>query len=359
MMKSAGVATVALIAAFAGAQVQVSVNGTPVQFNGAQPQMMNGRVLVPLRGVFEQMGDAVLWNSASQSVTANGGGNHVALRIGSMDATVNGKVVTMDVPPTIIDGSTMVPLRFLSESLGAQVNWQPQNNLVAITTNVGNGAAETFAPEPAVTQPPTVIIREVPRVIERPAPPAPPPPFVVTRDTVIPIRLDEQLTSDRAHNGDRFTATVTNNGARYMDFPNGTVVEGVVRQASAASGSHGGVLDLRFTDLRLPNGHTYPVDGYVRMLDDPNIVRTDNGRFVAKSGSGDNIGRDALIGAGAGLVIGSTQGKAVGGAVIGGALGALVGSLDKHLAHNVIFDRGTQFGLVLDHDLSIDREDLR
>jgi len=357
-MKSASLAGLALIAAFAAAQdVRVTVNGNPVTFNAAQPTRMNGRVLVPLRGVFEQMGDTVLWDPTSRTVMADGGGHHVRLQIGSMDANVDGKIIPMDVPPEIIQGSTMVPLRFLSESLGATVDWQPQNSLVAI--NTVTGAAEHFAP-PVRQEPPreTVIVKEVPKIIERTVP-APPAPWVITHDTVIPLMLDQQLTSDHAQEGERFTATVRGSTDRYLEFPPGTVVDGYVREATPASGSHGGVLDLRFTDIRFPNGHTYPVEGVVRRLDDPNIVRTNDGRFVAKAGSDNNIGRDAAIGAGAGLVIGSLQGKAVGGAVIGGLLGALVGSLDKHMAHNVIFDRGTQFGLILDHDLSIERRDLR
>jgi hypothetical protein len=362
-MKGTSLITLALVSAFAAADdIRVTVNGNPVQFNAAQPEMIDGRVLVPLRGVFEQMGDYVNWSPANQAVMADGNGNHVRLRIGSVEANVNGKIVTMDVPPQIIEGSTMVPLRFLSESLGATVDWQPQNQLVALTTIppvATYSAPERFVSPPPPPPPPKVIIREVPKIIERTVTvPAKRPAYVFSRDTVIPLRLDEKLTSNESRPGDRFSATVTGGNGRYMDFPEGTRVEGVVREARPASGSHGGTLDLRFNRLVFPSGDAIPVAGVVRMLDDENIVRTDNGRFVARNNRDNNIARDAEIGAGAGLLIGSIQGKAVGGAVLGGALGALVGALDHHMAHNVIFDRGTQFGLILNRDLTIDRRDL-
>jgi len=371
--KGSALAGLAMAAAFAAAEnVQVTVNGNPVTFDMAQPQMVNGRVLVPLRGVFEQLGANVEWNEGPQSVIAVGSGKTVRIRIGAADANVNGRIVTMDVPPELIDGSTMVPLRFLSESLGARVDWRPENNLVAITTHRRDeGAAQHFAPPteiipPRQETPPPVIIERPPVVIERPAPPpvvierpAPPAPLVVSRDTVIPLSLDEKLTSNGNQAGDRFTASVRGDGGRYLDFPDGTVVEGYVKAATAASGSHAGTLNLRFTHIRFPDGNRYPIAGVVTMLNDHNIVRTDGGRFVARNGSDGEIARDAEIGAGAGLIIGSTNGKAVGGAVVGGSIGAIVGAFDHRLARNVIFNGGTRLGLILNRDLRVDRRDIR
>lgn len=371
MLKNVSVTSLALLAAFAAADsVQVTVNGVPVNFQAAQPQTMNGRVLVPLRGVFEQMGAGVDWDPATQTVTANGGGKHIQLQIGSLDATVNDRVVSMDVAPQIVTGSTMVPLRFLSESLGASVDWQPRNSLVAIvTTDHATGAAQRFdppvrpvTPPPTVVYPPeqTIVVREPRRDRDRGRDyDRRENDYVITRDTVIPLRLDQKLTSNNNQNGDHFTATVRGDSGRYLDLPEGTIIEGFVRDASPATGSHGGVLDLRFTHIRFPNGNRYPIGGAVTRLDDRNIVRTSNGRYVAKGAAANYVGQDAAIGAGAGLVIGSLKGKAVGGAVVGGAIGALVGTLDRRMARNVIFDSGTKFGLILNRDLTIERRDLR
>jgi uncharacterized membrane protein len=371
MMKSASISAIALVAAFAGAQtVQVTVDGQPVTFDAAQPQVVRGRVLVPLRSVFEQIGAAVNWDPSTQTITADGHGRHVVLQIGSFDANVNGRAVALDVPPQVMDDTTMVPLRFLGQSLGDIVDWQPQNDMVALRTRTErSGAAQRIAPPPPAPTPPPPVIVPPPVIIEeRPAPPpivvqAPPPPpperpIRFTRDTVIPMTLDEPLSSNGNHQGDHFTATVRGDSGRYLDFPDGTTIEGFVRSATSASGSHAGTLDVRFTELKFSDGSEYRLGGYVTMLNDKGIVRTNDGRFVAKEGS-NSIARDATYGAGAGFVIGSTRGKAVGGAAIGGVLGSIVGAFDHNLGRNVNIDQGTRFGLVLDKDLMIKRHDLR
>jgi hypothetical protein len=97
----------------------------------------------------------------------------------------------------------------------------------------------------------------------------------------------------------------------------------------------------------------------VTKLGESHIVRTDNGTYIAKGDISPFLARDAAIGAGAGLFLGSLSGKPVGGAVIGGSLGAFVGVFDHSMAHNVIVPAGTRLGLILDEDLQIDRKDLR
>jgi hypothetical protein len=341
LAKNMAVSALALTSAFATAQdIQVTVDGTPVTFHYAQPQMVDGRVLVPLRGVFEQIGANVDWDEATQTVMADGHGRHVRLQIGSHDAVVNGRTVSIGVPPQMHQGSTMVPLRFLGEALGAHVDWQSQNNLVALTTRDGYGQPERFdAPRP------------------RPDRPAPTQPYVFSRSTVIPMALDQEISSDGNQPGDRITATVRGDNGRYMDFPQGTILEGVVKSAQRASGSNPGTLDVRFRNIVFPDGSKYRVSGVVTRLDDRNIVREGN-RFVARGGP-DNVARDAEIGAGAGFLLGSIKGRAIGGAAVGGILGAIVGAVEHNTAHNVRFDSGAQFGLILNRDLTIDRADLR
>src|SRR5512134_4202107 len=100
--------------------VRVLVDGDPVMFD--QPPLIEGsRVLVPLRGIFEKMGATVEWHPASRTVLAARGTTLVELTIGSRIAKVSDRPVTLDVPALIIRGRTLVPLRFISESLGAQV----------------------------------------------------------------------------------------------------------------------------------------------------------------------------------------------------------------------------------------------
>src|SRR5579871_1884244 len=115
-----------LCAGAAGAQgdnINVRLNGEPVYFEGTQPHEVNGRVLVPLRGVLEKMGATVDWMQDSQTVVASRGNTEIDLPIGSRTARINGHDVTLDVPAMTLGGRTMVPLRFVSQALGADVTW--------------------------------------------------------------------------------------------------------------------------------------------------------------------------------------------------------------------------------------------
>jgi hypothetical protein len=118
-----------------GQGITVEVNGERVYFPNTRPQMVGGRVLVPLRGVMEQIGAYVNWDPASRMVTAQRSGTNVELRIGDRLARVDGRAISLDVPAMIIRGSTMVPLRFMSEALGADVSWMAHTQTVRITTD--------------------------------------------------------------------------------------------------------------------------------------------------------------------------------------------------------------------------------
>jgi len=122
-MKTSAKAVVAAlcigVAGAASAQgIQVQVDGNAVNFPYAQPRYIDGRVLVPLRGVFEQLGANVNWDPGTRMVTAIRGSQEVDLRIGDRNASVNGSTVSLDIPAMIVNGTTMVPIRFVSEALG-------------------------------------------------------------------------------------------------------------------------------------------------------------------------------------------------------------------------------------------------
>ncbi len=144
------------VAGIAQAQngISVFVNGDPIAFNGVGPQEVNGRVLVPLRGVLEKLGAYVDWDPAGQLVTAQRGDTSINLHIGSTQARVNNQPVTLDVPAEIYHGSTMVPLRFMSEALGADVRWEPTQYAVMITTGTSTSGSRpeefnNLPPQPA------------------------------------------------------------------------------------------------------------------------------------------------------------------------------------------------------------------
>jgi endonuclease YncB( thermonuclease family) len=114
--------------------ISITIDNRPLLAD-APPIIHNGRVLVPLRAIFEALGATVRWDAGNQTITGERGGKTVILRIGSLQATVSGRQVPLDVPPAIISGRTMVPTRFIAESLGARVDWDERTRTVALQVN--------------------------------------------------------------------------------------------------------------------------------------------------------------------------------------------------------------------------------
>lgn len=134
--------------ALCGPNLQVLVDQQPLSFD-QPPIMQEGRVLVPLRGVFESLGADVVYLASSRTIKATRGRTQVELTLGSRSAMVDGRSVYLDVPAISHGGRTMVPLRFVSEALGADVDWQAATRTVSITS-----APSTGQPPPPVTPPP-------------------------------------------------------------------------------------------------------------------------------------------------------------------------------------------------------------
>lgn len=116
------------------ADVTVIVNGSRMNFD-QPPVEQAGRVFVPLRGVFEQLGASVVYQNGT--INATGDGRNVSLQIGSTQATVDGQSQTLDSPPFVEGSRTLVPLRFVAQALGASVDWN--NNTSTVTINGGRG----------------------------------------------------------------------------------------------------------------------------------------------------------------------------------------------------------------------------
>jgi hypothetical protein len=159
--------TTLVIASSAMAQsgeIKVDLDGAPFT-TSVPPLQMSGRVLLPLRDIFEPLGATVQWNAATQSITATKDAMTLNLRMNSRAASLNGRSVTLDQPPAMVRGRIMLPLRFVSEALGADVNWNPVSRRVSISTGIqlstiiqslpGNDSASIAVPTtpPAQTPP--------------------------------------------------------------------------------------------------------------------------------------------------------------------------------------------------------------
>lgn len=111
------------------ANINVIYNGVRVDFP-SPPALMNNVVMVPMRKIFETMGSSVYWGGKNKTITSVKGDNLIVLRIGSTLATSFGNAYRLDVAPYLNNGSTYVPLRFVSESLGLKVSWDPATSTV-------------------------------------------------------------------------------------------------------------------------------------------------------------------------------------------------------------------------------------
>jgi len=117
-----------------GSVITVRVNGKNVAFDQT-PIIEDGRTLVPLRAIFESLGADVNWNNETRTVTASKGSIKISLQIGSSQMDVNGTAKTLDVPAKIIGGRTLVPVRAISEAFECAVNWDGKTKTVIINNN--------------------------------------------------------------------------------------------------------------------------------------------------------------------------------------------------------------------------------
>ncbi len=124
--------------------ITVIVNGETSRFD-SPPVVIEGLVFVPLRGVFEKLGASVVWVGDSGTIRTQGG-PIIHLRVGSRDAAVGDRAVRMEAAPRYYGHRVYVPLRFVTESLGARVIWSPELRKIEITSAVPS--TEGFRQEP-------------------------------------------------------------------------------------------------------------------------------------------------------------------------------------------------------------------
>lgn len=117
--------------------VKVLVNNKEVNFPDQGPFIDSqvGRTYVPLRFVSEALGGVVEWNQYTQTASVNKSGTAILMKIGSKIPTVNGQVKVIDAVALLVNDRTVVPLRFVSECLGATVEWDVVNRVVRISTS--------------------------------------------------------------------------------------------------------------------------------------------------------------------------------------------------------------------------------
>lgn len=114
----------------ASSEIKIMVSGKEIKPE-TPAYIENGRTMVPLRFISEALGEKVDWNAETKSVII--GDNKAVLAIGSKEIDANGKKLTIDSPAVIKNSRTFVPLRAISEILGAKVDWDGATKTVSIT----------------------------------------------------------------------------------------------------------------------------------------------------------------------------------------------------------------------------------
>lgn len=114
-------------------KVTVCIDDETITFD-VEPQIIDGRTMVPIRKIFEHLGAEVVWYSYNNSFTAKCGYLKIEMQIDNNTMRVNGKDIYLDVPPIIKDGRTLVPLRAISEAFSADVKWIAETGTADIKT---------------------------------------------------------------------------------------------------------------------------------------------------------------------------------------------------------------------------------
>ena len=321
--------TTILAASFASLSlggIRARVDGTTVDFPDAQPVMVNNRVMVPLRGVFEKMNASVEYDQVSNTVTAQHGGDNIRLTIGSRMASVNGNDLPIEVAPFTRNGSTMVPLRFIGEAMKAEVEW------VEATQSVDILSASRLGPPMTMPGFNTMTLQ---------------------MGTVVPFRLNTVLGSRTSRVGDAFKATLDTGGAdNYQTLPSGTQIEGHVEVAKPKENENPGVLGLTFDWIRLPDGQAYRIYGTLAGLENIDIDPA-TGRMIARPTSKNDDLKLVGYGVAGGILVSLvSKGNVVNNALLGGALGYLLGQAkpDERKATDVVTSQQMKFGVKLNRD---------
>jgi len=127
-------------------KINVVLNGSILSFD-VNPINDSGRILLPVRGIFEAFGLEVNWDANTRIITATNDTNTVVMQVGVKEFSVNGAVISLDVPAKIIKGRTLVPVRAIAEGLGMSTDWNEAVSTVFLNSgNVSqyysNGALE-------------------------------------------------------------------------------------------------------------------------------------------------------------------------------------------------------------------------
>jgi hypothetical protein len=182
----------------------------------------HGTILIPLRSMFEQMGATVSYDPATRTVDVSKAGADVKVTVGRPEVVINGETRPLDVPPILYHGTVLVPVRVISEGMGAYVLWVPDRHIVVV---------RYIPPTPPPPPPPPPTVAPAPP----PPPPPPPPPayhdVYVAGDYIISPKVYNQFSPGNTANDNNGGFSYRLHGAAEFDlFGIPWMLEGDYRQ---------------------------------------------------------------------------------------------------------------------------------
>jgi len=189
--------------------IKVVLDGQTLSFE-VPPVNENGRVMVPMRAIFEALGSEVYWCETTRSIHATKGDITIRLTLDQTDATVNGETVTLQAPAKLINSRTFFPLRFVAEALSCEVYWDGAAKLVTITSEKITSEQTAPAPEPEPAKPAKPVIRYTKDEGNRIA-------YYINTDLVAEVAVSENGTKDKYYYGDDWYIYVSH---EYFSYKN-------------------------------------------------------------------------------------------------------------------------------------------
>ncbi len=172
--------------------------------------------------------------------------------------------------------------------------------------------------------------------------------------TVLPVTLDNTLSSKTSYRGETFATTVQQ-GQYDAGLPAGTRIEGVVNEAYRSRNGKPGYIGVSFKRIVLPNSQTYLINGTLYSLNGKGLTHSSSGRLVAHPDKNASTLKFVGIGAGAGLVIATlTKGNTLEEMAVGAGLGYLYNQfVNKPKAGDVLLKPGAKFGVLINNGVNV------
>lgn len=128
------IAAATALAPISASAIDVRIDNTPLRMD-VPATSINGRTMVPMRAIFESLGADVSWDSATKCITAAKENKTITLYLNNKTAYINGTAKALDAAPVSLNGRTLVPARFVAESMGCTVGWDAASQTVDISTS--------------------------------------------------------------------------------------------------------------------------------------------------------------------------------------------------------------------------------